>query len=76
MYDVMQSAGTTVFTPILKSWPNTKHILVLCGKGVIVVFFIKGAGSVISDGECLVINNSGNAGMGNELRGIISALVM
>ena len=29
----MQSAGAAVFTQLLKSWPNTKHILVLCGKG-------------------------------------------
>ena len=33
MYDLMQSAGAAVFIQLLKSWPNTKHILVLCGKG-------------------------------------------
>lgn len=33
MYDLMQSAGAAVFAQLLKSWPSTQHILVLCGKG-------------------------------------------
>lgn len=33
MYDLMQGAGTAIFLQILKSWPDTKHILILCGKG-------------------------------------------
>ncbi len=33
MYELMQSAGAAVFTQLSNSWPNTKHILVLCGKG-------------------------------------------
>ncbi|ALO33533.1 hypothetical protein CMT41_01460 [Colwellia sp. MT41] len=45
------------------------------------VCLLKGAGSLISDGEQIVINNSGNAGMasggmGDVLSGIISALVL
>ncbi len=45
------------------------------------VCLLKGAGSLISDGKRVVINNSGNAGMatggmGDVLSGIISALVM
>ncbi|MEY8253198.1 MAG: NAD(P)H-hydrate dehydratase [Colwellia sp.] len=33
MYELMQSAGAAVFTQLSNSWPNTKHILILCGKG-------------------------------------------
>jgi NAD(P)H-hydrate epimerase len=45
------------------------------------ICLLKGAGTLISDGEHVVINNSGNAGMasggmGDVLSGIISALVM
>jgi NAD(P)H-hydrate epimerase len=45
------------------------------------ICLLKGAGTLISDGEQVVINNSGNAGMasggmGDVLSGIISALVM
>ncbi|WP_057830076.1 bifunctional ADP-dependent NAD(P)H-hydrate dehydratase/NAD(P)H-hydrate epimerase [Colwellia sp. TT2012] len=45
------------------------------------VCLLKGAGSLISDGQHIVINNSGNAGMasggmGDVLSGIISALVL
>jgi NAD(P)H-hydrate epimerase len=45
------------------------------------ICLLKGAGSLISDGQCVVINNSGNAGMasggmGDVLSGVISALVL
>lgn len=45
------------------------------------ICLLKGAGSLISDGEQVIINNSGNAGMasggmGDVLSGIISALAM
>ena len=33
MYDLMRTAGAAVFVQLLQSWPDSKHILVLCGKG-------------------------------------------
>ncbi|TWX66378.1 NAD(P)H-hydrate dehydratase [Colwellia demingiae] len=33
MYELMQSAGAAIFTQLSNSWPNTQHILILCGKG-------------------------------------------
>jgi len=33
LFDLMQSAGAAVFQQLLKSWPDAKNILVLCGKG-------------------------------------------
>jgi len=33
LFELMHSAGAAVFEQLLKSWPNTEHILVLCGKG-------------------------------------------
>ncbi|MEI6894644.1 MAG: NAD(P)H-hydrate dehydratase [Colwellia sp.] len=33
MYALMQTAGAAVFAQLLKSWPNSKHILLLCGQG-------------------------------------------
>lgn len=33
LFDLMQSAGGAVFAELLKSWPNTKHIIIVCGKG-------------------------------------------
>ncbi len=33
LFDLMKSAGAAAFEQLLKSWPNTKHVLVLCGKG-------------------------------------------
>lgn len=33
LYDLMQSAGSAVFAELLKKWPTTTHIIILCGKG-------------------------------------------
>ncbi|AAZ27877.1 bifunctional ADP-dependent NAD(P)H-hydrate dehydratase/NAD(P)H-hydrate epimerase [Colwellia psychrerythraea] len=33
MYELMHSAGAAVFTQLSLSWPNAKHLLILCGKG-------------------------------------------
>lgn len=33
LFDLMERAGAAAFEQLLKSWPNAKHILVLCGKG-------------------------------------------
>ncbi len=33
LFNLMQNAGTAVFAQLLNSWPQTGHILVLCGKG-------------------------------------------
>ncbi|PKI17778.1 NAD(P)H-hydrate dehydratase [Colwellia sp. 12G3] len=33
LFELMQRAGLAAFEQLLKSWPNAKHILVLCGKG-------------------------------------------
>jgi len=33
LYELMHSAGAAIFTQLSHSWPNAKHVLIVCGKG-------------------------------------------